>query len=443
MRVLRPVEFEGCLRARGDSLRDSRLAADVAAVVDDVRARGDEALIEYAMRFDGVEMSREGLEAHAGEFDAAYSQVGEVAVETIRIAVERVREYSRRTMAGSTTLIPEASGMLGRIYRPVGCAGVYIPGGRKPYISTAIMTAVPAGVAGVSTVVACTPPRPDGAVDPHILVACREAGVGRLFKIGGAQAIAAMAYGTETVPKVDKVVGPGNRYVTTAKRLVYGDTGIDSLAGPSEIAILADESANPGWIAADLLAQAEHGPGSTAALFSTSAGLIREVGLSLAGVAGMTGFDGEALPRSGGDEPGPWVVGVLCDSLPQAVELINGMAPEHLQIMTVDPLETLPLVRAAGAILIGAYSPAALGDYVAGPSHVLPTGGAARFSSGLTADDFMVSSSLIWESRAGISATGEPAARLADLEGFEMHARALRARLAGAEARPGSGVGMG
>ncbi|MGE5542980.1 MAG: histidinol dehydrogenase, partial [Bacillota bacterium] len=349
MKVLGPVEFGDYLTARQDSLRDPRLAASVAAIVDDVRTRGDDALLEYLMRFDGVKMCSEGLEVPSGEFDAAYSQVSDVALGALRTAVKMVREYSRKTMTASTRLIPAASGMLGRIYRPVDRAGVYIPGGRKPYISTVIMTAVPAGVAGVPTVVACTPPGPGGAVDPHILVACREAGVNRLFKIGGAQAIAAMAYGTETIPRVDKVVGPGNRYVAMAKRLVYGDTGIDSLAGPSEIAILADEAADPGWIATDLLAQAEHGPDSTAVLFSTSAGLIQEVGRTLACAAGMAGSLSEALH--------PWIVGVLCDSIRQAAELINGMAPEHLQIMTVDPLEVLPLVRAAGAILVGDQSP--------------------------------------------------------------------------------------
>lgn len=439
MKVLGKKEFVESLQARAGALYDSELVSTVTALIDDVRKRGDCALIEYTRRFDGVDYGRRRggaqFEVQPGEIEAAYEGVDAAALEAIRFAVDRVREYSRNTMTSNTRPAQVGPGVLGRVYRAVDSAGLYIPGGRKPYISTAIMTAVPARVAGVRTVVACTPPRPDGGVDPHILVACGEAGVDRIFKVGGAQAIAAMAYGSETVPRVDKIVGPGNRYVTAAKRLVYGDTGIDSLAGPSEVAILADETANLDWVAADLFAQVEHGADSRAALLSTSAGVIGEVG--------------RRLMLAGAEEEDPRVVGVLCDSLAEALELVNRMAPEHLQVMTVDPIEVLPLVRSAGAILIGGYSPAALGDYAAGPSHVLPTGGAARFSSGLTADDFMVSSSLVWGSRTGMRAPAEAAAVLADLEGFVMHARALRARLgdgAGPEAAestfPGGGVGM-
>ncbi|NPV70981.1 MAG: histidinol dehydrogenase [Firmicutes bacterium] len=416
MKVLDEREFVSFLAEKRASASDPGLVKGVARILEDVRSRGDAALVDYLRQFDGVELDPASLEVSPEEFDSAYAAVDEATLEAIRYSVGSVTEFHRNTRTGFTRLYPSAGGLLGRVYRALPRAGLYIPGGRKPYVSTVVMTAVPASVAGVGCIVACTPPRRDGSVDPHVAVACREAGVDRLFKVGGAQAVAAMAYGTDTVPRVDKIAGPGNRYVTAAKRLVFGDAGIDTLAGPSEVAIIADDSANASWLALDLLAQAEHGADSVAVLFTPSRVLLRTVTQSIDAEAGSFGRDA------------PSVVGVLTESVLRAVDLANELAPEHLQVAVEDPVGLLPLIRAAGAVLLGDYAPAALGDYVAGPSHVLPTGGASRFSSGLTADDFLVSSSVIYITPECVGPAVDMGARLADIEGFTYHACALRAR---------------
>lgn len=416
MRIVGETEFELMLDSRRGASFESA-AGGVVEIVSRVRAGGDAALLECIRQFDQVDLDASRLEVSASEFDEACDVVEPSAVEAIRYAIARVRQYCEATKPPASVMTGVGGTIAGRVRRPLSSVGLYVPGGRKPYVSTVIMTAVPAKVAGVPLVVLCTPPRGDGSVDPHILVACRECGVDRVFRAGGAHAVAAMAYGTETIPRVDKIAGPGNRFVTAAKRLVFGDVGIDSLAGPSEVAIIADDSADPALVAADLMAQAEHGPDSLAVLFSTSVRLSGEVSSIV-----------HAISRAESADAGR-IVGVRCDSVGRAVSLSNRLAPEHLQIMVEQPSEVVPLVRAAGAILVGRHSPAALGDYVAGPSHVLPTGGSARFSSGLTVDDFSVTSSLVWEREESVRQTAAVAATLADIEGFDAHARALRARL--------------
>lgn len=397
------------------------MEAQVRAICERVRAEGDRALLEFTRQWDCPTIAT--LEADESEFEAAYRQVDSRVVEAIRHAVARVRRF-HETMRPQSWYLPDAhGGWLGQLVRPLERVGVYAPGGRAQYPSTVIMNAVPARVAGVSEVILCTPPQADGSLPPTVLIAAREAGVNRVFKVGGAQAIAAMAYGTETIPAVDKIVGPGNLYVALAKRTLWGVVGVDMWAGPSEVAIIADESAHPEYIAADLLTQLEHGAESVGYLFTPSERIARATQQAIEqqlACRQRRAILEQSLARS---------LLVRTRDLPEAFELANLAAPEHLSLMVEQPMHWLSHVRNAGCILLGTDTPQAAGDYIAGPSHTLPTGRAARFESPVSVETFLKRSSVIALSRDALRQLAPDLITLAHAEGFEAHAAAVQIRL--------------
>jgi histidinol dehydrogenase len=413
--------------ARRTILRRTPAAEDDAAdrvaagILDDVRRRGDEALREYTERFDRARLER--FEVEPAEFDGAQKAVPREVHEALGVAVEQVRAFHQRHLPRSwIDFGPD--GATGQRITAIERIGLHAPGGRAAYPSTVVMSAVPALVAGCESVVMCTPPRADGTAHPTMLVAAELAGVHRVFKIGGAQAIGAMAYGTESVPRVDKIVGPGNQYVAAAKRRVYGLVGIDSIAGPTETVVVADESADPGAAAADLLAQAEHDPMATAILLATSLDVAEAVAAQVERQLKRLGRV-DVIRESFGRGSGVVVAG----SLDAALDLANEYAPEHLCLLVRDPWTALAKVRNAGGVFVGETSLEAVGDYTAGPSHVMPTGGTARFSSPLTTNDFVKITSVFAVSPAGIDRLGPPAVVLAEAEGLTAHAAAVEHRL--------------
>ncbi len=393
----------------------------VRSIVRDVRERGDVALREWTERADRVQPAY--LEVPTEEFEAAYEAVSPEAISALEFAAERIEAfYRRQPITGWQDWQPE--GGLGQIVRPLERVGLYVPGGTAPLPSTVLMTAIPARVAGVEDIVMCTPPRrEDGRVAPITLVAAHIAGVDRVFAVGGAQAIAAMAYGTETIPAVDKIVGPGNLFVTLAKKQVFGDVGIEGLLGPTETVIIADETANPAWVAADLLAQAEHDVLATAILLTPhrmfAQFVQQEVEKQLARLE-RADIIREALAHRGGI--------VIVRDLGEAVGIANEFAPEHLCLSLVDPWDLVGAIRNAGGIFVGEYAFEVLGDYVAGPSHSMPTGGSARFASPVNVLDFVKIISVVGLNEAGMEATAEAAEILAEAEGLTAHANAARIR---------------
>ncbi len=393
----------------------------VRVIVRDVRERGDTALREWTERADRVRPVY--LEVPLEEFEAAYEDVPPEVISALEFAAERVETFHRRQpITGWQDWQPE--GGLGQIVRPLQRVGLYVPGGTAPLPSTVLMTAIPARVAGVEEIIMCTPPRrEDGRVAPVTLVAAHIAGVDRVFAVGGAQAIAAMAYGTETIPAVDKIVGPGNLFVTLAKKQVFGDVGIEGLLGPTETMIIADETANPAWVAADLLAQAEHDVLATAILLTPhrifAQFVQQEVEKQLARLD-RANVIREALAYQGGI--------VITRDLSEAVEIANEFAPEHLCLSLVDPWDLVGAIRNAGGIFVGEYAFEVLGDYVAGPSHSMPTGGSARFASPVNVLDFVKIISVVGLNEAGMEATAEAAEILAEAEGLTAHANAARIR---------------
>lgn len=396
-------------------------AQAVERIIRAVRTEGDAAVRRLTQLFDGAVI--EQLELSRDEVQAAYHQVPAPVVEAMRIAAERVERYHRQQVRRSW--LDFHSG-LGQIVTPLERVGLYAPGGRAAYPSSVIMSAVPARVAGVDEIVLCTPPQPDGRPRPSIVVAADIAGVQRIFRIGGAQAIAALAWGTESVPKVDKILGPGNLFVVLAKRAVYGQTGIDQLPGPTETLIIADESADPAEVACDLLAQAEHDPLASAIALVTSRRLAeqiqREVEEQLAPLERRE-IAAQSLAAHGGI--------VVVESLDQALELANAYAPEHLCLLVQDPWTLVGRVRHAGGVFLGTHSPEVMGDYVAGPSHIMPTGGTARFSSPLSVDDFLKTISVVALRPEDLRRYGPAAAKLARAEGLTAHAAAVERRLQG------------
>lgn len=392
----------------------------VEKIVADVRTRGDDALRDWTEKLDGFRPPE--LEISPEEVQAA--QITPELHEAIRLAVRRVRAFYEQQPAHGF-LNHSAQGALGQLVRPIGRVGVYVPGGLAPLISTLIHTAVPAQVAGVPEIVVTTPPAKDGTVHPAILVAAREIGIGRIFKVGGAQAIAALAYGTGSIPSVDKVAGPGNLFVVIAKRMVYGQTGIESLPGPTETLVVADDSADARYVAADLLAQAEHN-GAEPVLVSTSRELLLRVQAEL-------GEQLENLPEPNRawarDSVEARMKVVLAADLDEALDLANLYAPEHLCLLTRDPWALLGKVQRAGGVFVGEDSMEALGDYVAGPSHVMPTGGTARFMSPVNVRDFQNIISVVGVNAPTLREIGPAAALLARAEGLEAHARAIESRL--------------
>lgn len=394
----------------------------VAGIIEEVNRGGDRALARCTMNYDRVRVPPDGMEATDGEIAAAVSATGRDFASLMRRVARNIAAYHRPQLPRNATFKNLHGARVGWRYVPVGRVGVYLPAGRAPLVSTALMTIVPARVAGVGEIIVATPPRRDGSLNPFMLAACRILGADRIFRVGGAQAVAAMALGTERIPRVDLIVGPGNAYVTEAKRQLYGKVGIDMTAGPSEVAIVADGSADAAIIASDLLAQAEHDPMSLAVLFTTSLALLRAVKRQL------------AAQSAGSKKSVGTVKLVKCGSLADAVAEVNRMAPEHLELMTESPDALVPRIRNAGAIFAGRFSATALGDYVAGPSHVLPTAGSARFSSVLSVDTFFKRISYVKYDRKSAMKAVPQAERLAALEGLQAHARALRARLDTTEA---------
>ena len=392
----------------------------VRQIVDEVRRRGDAALFDYALKIDGIELA--SLEVTKPQITSAYHEVDQELVSALKLAAGQIRSFhvaqKRSIWRGATRQ------GLGQLIRPLERIGVYAPGGTARYPSTVLMTAIPARVAGVSQVILVTPPGLNGAVPPPTLVAADIAKVNRIFCVGGAQAIAALAFGTESIPRVDKICGPGNIFVVLAKKLVYGVVGIDGLQGPSEVVIIADETANPEYCAADLLAQAEHDPLASAILITTSRRLAdevnQEVKRQLEGLSRQT-IAAESLENRG--------MIVVVTNVDEAIELANLYAPEHLCLMVDKADAYIDKVSNAGCIFIGKNSTVVLGDYVAGPSHVLPTGGTARFSSPLNITDFIKFMNLVTIDEAGLKQLGRAAATIARAEGLEAHARAVEKRL--------------
>lgn len=398
-----------------------RVEEAVREIVRRVRAGGDAAVLECIERYDGVrldslEAGPEEWERAAGAVDAAFREAVEVSIGNVRAFHERRRQEGWIEAMGG--------GQLGQLVRPLDRVAIHAPGGKAPLPSTVIMAAVPARVAGVAEVLACSPPQRDGSANPYTLYAARAAGVDRFFKMGGAQAVAAFAYGTESVPRVDKIVGPGNPYTVAAKRLVFGQVGIESLPGPTEVLVIADDTANPRWIAADLLSQAEHGEDSVALLVTPSERLGRAVAEEVERQT-ATLSRSETI-RACIREHG-WVL--VTRDLAEACELSNRCGPEHLELVVADPDRWLPELRHAGAIFVGGYTPEPVGDYIAGPSHILPTGGTARFSSPLHLDDFVKKTSVIRYSREGFEREAAHVIRLAEAETLDAHANAIRVRL--------------
>ena len=407
---------------RNEQLFGERLSPQVAVdrILMDVRTRGDEALAHWTRQLEGAELSH--VQVH--EHDLHSAQVEPELLEAIRVAIARVRSFhEKQPVAGWVD--HGTGGALGQLVRPIQRVGVYVPGGLAPLVSSLIHTAVPAVVAGVEEIIVATPPDREGRVHPAILVAAREIGVKRVYRMGGAQAIAAMAFGTQSVPRVDKIAGPGNMFVVLAKRAVFGAVGIESLPGPTETLVLADESANARFVAADLLAQAEH-LGAEPVLVTPSRELLTEVERELTRQL-------EALPEPNRSWARESVLQrfkvVLADSMDEAFDLANLYAPEHLCLLVRDPWAHVAKVRRAGGVFLGEASMEALGDYVAGPSHVMPTGGTARFLSPVNVRDFQNIISLIGVNDVTLREVGPHAARLARAEGLEAHARAIESRL--------------
>lgn len=397
----------------------------VQAIIEEVRENGDEALRSLTRKFDGVD--RKDLQVHIDEADEAASRVSEKVRQAIREAAGNIRAFHEKHKPESWTETVSDQVRLGQKVTPLDSVGVYVPGGTACYPSSVLMGAIPALVAGVPRVVLMSPPQKNGLIADGVLAAAREIGITEIYQAGGAQAIAALAYGTETIRPVDKIVGPGNLYVMLAKKEVFGDVAIDSLAGPSEIAVIADQTAHPEWVAADLLSQAEHDKMSMPVLVTTSQEfgekVDREVERQLA-----------ELPRKEIAEPAVESVGkiILVNDLKKAAEAVNQIAPEHLELAVADPDALLPRIRHAGAIFLGHYSSEPVGDYFAGPNHIIPTNGAARYASPLSVESFVKRSSLIRYTEEALRRNGAAIAILARYEGLEGHARAVEKRLKGA-----------
>jgi histidinol dehydrogenase len=415
------TDFLAHLKARHGTI-PSDVELSARAILDSVRTRGDAALFEQTERVDGVRLDADSVRVAPEEVREACQTLAPASLDALKTAASRIRAFHLRQLRTSW-FVEEEGAIVGQLCRPLERVGIYVPGGTAAYPSTVLMSAIPAVIAGVPEVVICTPPRRDGKVAPAVLAAADLAGVHAIYKVGGVQAVAAMAYGTASVPRVDKIVGPGNVYVAAAKRLVFGQVGIDMIAGPTEILIIADEEARAAWAAADLLSQAEHDPLSSALLLTPSRRLAEEV---LEEVKRQVAL----LPRRQIAEASLDVYGaaIVVKDLGEAAEVANQVAPEHLELLVNDPWGLLPRIKHAGAIFMGGASPEVLGDYLAGPSHVLPTGGTARFASPLSVDDFQRRTSLIAFSQERLE-TLEPAlVELARLEGLEGHAKAATIR---------------
>lgn len=421
------AQFRQALRERFSDDAGSGCRETVAKILARVRREGDDALVDYCRQFDCPVMTAPMLQVSAQEFTEAEAGVDASFFATLRLAAERIRVFHEREMEDSWMLTRENGTITGRLVRPVDSAGLYVPGGQEgstPLVSSVLMNGIPARIAGVSRRVLVTPPNPEGKVNPALLLAAREIGINEIYKVGSAWAIGALAYGTATIPAVDVIVGPGNQYVAEAKRQVMGRVRIDMLAGPSEVLIVADATAEAPFVAADMLAQAEHDPQALAILVTTSPSLAEAVKVELA-------LQLQALPRADIARTALLDRGLIliAADLEQALDLANEIAIEHLELQVQDPWQHLPRIRHAGAIFLGSWTPEAAGDYVAGPNHVLPTMGTARIASALGVETFLKKSSIISYSKAALAADSEHIRRLAALEGLTAHGNSVAIRL--------------
>ncbi|NLC52886.1 MAG: histidinol dehydrogenase [Firmicutes bacterium] len=395
----------------------------VAGVGREVAARGNQAIFAYTRKFDGAEITEKNFKVSAAETDRAYKLVDEEFLQALRAAIDKIRAFHARQLRNSW-FEPDAQGnILGQIIRPVERAGIYVPGGTAAYPSSVLMNAIPAQVAGVRELAMATPPNAAGEVNPYTLVAAAELGIAEIYKMGGAQAVFALAWGTETIKKVDLITGPGNIYVTVAKKMVYGEVNIDMLAGPSEILIIADGKADPAYLAADLMSQAEHDIMARSILVTDDEALLDRVEAELQKqIKDLSRREiiAQALEKNGAF--------ILTSDLEEACRVANLIAPEHLELMVENPFALLSKVKNAGAIFMGQYTPEPVGDYYAGPNHILPTGGTARYNSPVTVDTFMKVSSLLYYSRDGILKAADDIIKLATVEGLTAHANAVRIR---------------
>jgi histidinol dehydrogenase len=415
------ARFATFLTGKRESQQDVNDA--VAAIIAEVRKRGDAALVDYTQRFDRLTLNAERIRLTDAEIDAAAAECSAEVREALQFAAQRIESYHRRLLPADLDYLDISGARLGARWRPIASVGLYVPGGVAAYPSSVLMNAVPARVAGVKRL-AMVVPTPGGSLNPAVMAAARIAGIEEIHRVGGAQAIAALAYGTETIAVVDKIVGPGNVYVAAAKRLVYGQVGIDMIAGPSEILVLADGANDPAWIAMDLLSQAEHDEAAQAILVTNDAGFAERVERAVE--AELARSPRAAIARASWANHGAII---LVEHLENAVALIDRIAPEHLELAVADPEPLSQRIQNAGAIFLGRYAPEAVGDYVAGPNHVLPTARSARFSSGLGVHDFLKRTSLVRCDAESLARLGPSAVTLARAEGLEAHARAIAIRL--------------
>ncbi|TLM77526.1 MAG: histidinol dehydrogenase [Actinobacteria bacterium] len=426
--MLRRIDLtRGQRLTEADLVRSGGIDAEVLGVaqriVDDVRARGDEALREYTKQLDKADIGV--IRVSEAEIEAAVAAVGDDFLDSVSAAADAIEDFHRRQVPQSWFTPGDGGVFLGVKVTPIRRVGIYVPGGRARYPSSVLMNAIPAIVAGVDEIAMVCPPDAEGGVSPYTLAAAQIAGVDEVYRVGGAQAVAALAYGTESIPRVDKITGPGNAYVTAAKKLVMGEVGIDMLAGPSEVLVLADDTAVPAFVAVDLMAQAEHDPRAATYLVTTDPDLpdaVTEALEVLLGEAPRADVIRRSLTDNG--------VAVVCPDIGVAIDVANVIAPEHLEVQCADPFDLLGAIRNAGAIFLGPWTPESIGDYVAGPNHVLPTGGTARFSSPLSVDDFVKKSSVISYSFEALEVDGPICMAIAEAEGLYAHGEAVGLRLA-------------
>ena len=401
----------------------SQYEAAVSEIIGGVRARGDQALFEYTLKYDGFDLNAGNIQVTKQEIQEAYEKLDQEFIQVIQKSAENIRTFHEKQLRNSWFDTRKDGSILGMKISPIGKAGVYVPGGKAAYPSSVLMNVIPAKVAGVERIIKTTPPGADGQVNPGTLAAADMAGVDAIYKVGGAQAVAAMAFGTESVPKVDKITGPGNIFVALAKKAVYGHVSIDSVAGPSEILVLADETADPRYVAADLLSQAEHDELASAILITTSRELAWKTSEQVERFASQ--LSRQEIIRKSLDNYGYILV---AGSMEEAVEAANEIASEHLEILTANPFEVMAKIRNAGAIFLGEYSSEPLGDYFAGPNHILPTNGTAKFFSPLSVDDFIKKTSIISYSREALEKVHKDIELFAGNEGLTAHANSIRVR---------------
>ncbi|WP_112181007.1 histidinol dehydrogenase [Paraliobacillus zengyii] len=421
--IYQPTKFESeFLSKKEENATDEKVYQVAKEVIEEIRANGDDALKKYVEKFD--RSVPEQWEVTNEERENAWNKVDQKTIDALTRAAENIRGFHSKQLQSSKFMQVDGDIMSGQLYRAIERVGIYVPGGTACYPSSVLMNAIPAVLAGVEQVIMVTPARDGEEIAPILSVAADIVGVDRIFKIGGIQAIAALTYGTESIPTVDKIVGPGNAYVAAAKSLVYGDVGIDMIAGPSEVAIIADDTANPVYIAADLIAQSEHDINARSFLFTTSKNLLEETNIEVekqCAVLPRKDIASASLKEKSGL--------VLVDNLDQAFQLSNRLAPEHLEIQLDNPLEYLGKIKNAGSVFLGHYTPESLGDYYAGPNHVLPTSGTARFSSGLSVDDFIKKTTFLYYSENALKQASEDVMTIAKEEFLDGHARAVEKRL--------------